>query len=109
MASGMNSFPPIDVAAVGKPSSKKRVAYFYDSDVGNYAYVAGHPMKPHRIRLAHSLIMNYGIYRKMEIYVSEELVICPPHLSYADTSYILIVSGSLTIYRSVQSLLLDMK
>jgi histone deacetylase 1/2 len=47
----------------------KKVAYFYDSDVGNYAYVAGHPMKPHRIRMAHSLIMNYGLYTKMEIYV----------------------------------------
>jgi histone deacetylase 1/2 len=46
----------------------KKVAYFYDSDVGNYAYVAGHPMKPHRIRMAHSLIMNYGLYSKMEIY-----------------------------------------
>ncbi|KAF8419890.1 hypothetical protein EV426DRAFT_262923 [Tirmania nivea] len=46
----------------------KRVAYFYDSDVGNYAYVAGHPMKPHRIRMTHSLIMNYGLYKKMEIY-----------------------------------------
>lgn len=50
-------------------SSPKKVAYFYDSDVGNYAYVAGHPMKPHRIRMAHSLIMNYGLYTKMEIYV----------------------------------------
>lgn len=50
------------------PKKKKRVAYFYDSDVGNYAYGAGHPMKPHRIRMAHSLIMNYGLYKKMEIY-----------------------------------------
>lgn len=25
-------------------------------------------MKPHRIRMAHSLIMNYGLYKKMEIY-----------------------------------------
>ncbi|KAF1936948.1 histone deacetylase 2 [Clathrospora elynae] len=49
-------------------SRPKKVAYFYDSDVGNYAYVAGHPMKPHRIRMAHSLIMNYGLYTKMEIY-----------------------------------------
>ncbi|KAH8813054.1 hypothetical protein F5884DRAFT_670334 [Xylogone sp. PMI_703] len=63
----MTSFAPIDPPTNG-PSTKKRVAYFYDSDVGNYAYVAGHPMKPHRIRLAHSLIMNYGIYKKMEIY-----------------------------------------
>jgi histone deacetylase 1/2 len=54
----------------GTASTPKKVAYFYDSDVGNYAYVAGHPMKPHRIRMAHSLIMNYGLYSKMEIYVS---------------------------------------
>ena len=53
----------------GTGSTPKKVAYFYDSDVGNYAYVAGHPMKPHRIRMAHSLIMNYNLYSKMEIYV----------------------------------------
>lgn len=67
-----NSFAPIDPPTSNGPSTKKRVAYFYDSDVGNYAYVAGHPMKPHRIRLAHSLIMNYGVYQKMEIYVSQQ-------------------------------------
>jgi histone deacetylase 1/2 len=55
-------------------SNPKKVAYFYDSDVGNYAYVAGHPMKPHRIRMAHSLIMNYGLYTKMEIYVRPDPV-----------------------------------
>ncbi|XWW95308.1 hypothetical protein V2A60_003266 [Cordyceps javanica] len=49
-------------------STPKKVAYFYDSDIGNYAYVTGHPMKPHRIRLAHSLIMQYNLYQKMEIY-----------------------------------------
>lgn len=63
----MTGFAPIDPVQV---HDKKQVAYFYDSDVGNYAYVAGHPMKPHRIRMAHSLIMNYGLYKKMEIYVS---------------------------------------
>jgi histone deacetylase 1/2 len=67
----MNSVgPPIDPLPLSGPLKKVRVAYFYDSDVGNYAYMAGHPMKPHRIRLAHSLIMNYGLYDKMEIYVS---------------------------------------
>ena len=63
------SFPPVDLTAAPTAGNKKTVAYFYDSDVGNYAYVAGHPMKPHRIRMAHSLIMNYGLYKKMEIYV----------------------------------------
>lgn len=63
--------PPMGAAPLDEHSSStpKKVAYFYDSDVGNYAYVAGHPMKPHRIRMAHSLIMNYGLYSKMEIYV----------------------------------------
>ena len=26
-------------------------------------------MKPHRIRMTHNLILNYGLYRKMEVYV----------------------------------------
>ncbi|MCJ1476243.1 histone deacetylase [Lambiella insularis] len=63
----MSSFAPLD-PLVHTSSNKKCVAYFYDSDVGNYAYTAGHPMKPHRIRLAHGLIMNYGLYKNMEIY-----------------------------------------
>jgi len=47
---------------------KKSVSYFYDGDVGNYYYGAGHPMKPHRIRMTHNLLLNYGLYRKMHIY-----------------------------------------
>lgn len=60
----------------GVSANNKKVAYFYDSDVGNYAYVSGHPMKPHRIRMTHSLVMNYGLYKKMEIYVSPHLIPC---------------------------------
>ncbi|KAF2151667.1 hypothetical protein K461DRAFT_279152 [Myriangium duriaei CBS 260.36] len=62
------AYAPLDSPRANGSSQPKKVAYFYDSDVGNYAYNAGHPMKPHRIRLAHSLIMNYGLYKKMEIY-----------------------------------------
>ncbi|KAH7034670.1 uncharacterized protein B0I36DRAFT_381557 [Microdochium trichocladiopsis] len=68
----MSNGPPVDIAnghgVALSSSGPKKVAYFYDSDIGNFAYPAGHPMKPHRIRLAHSLIMNYGVYKKMEIY-----------------------------------------
>jgi len=39
-------------------------------DIGNYYYGQGHPMKPQRIRMCHNLLLNYGLYRKMEIYVS---------------------------------------
>lgn len=45
-----------------------RVCYFFDSDIGNYHYGPGHPMKPTRIRMCHSLVMNYGLYKKMEIF-----------------------------------------
>lgn len=67
----MTGVAPLDpINLNGAADRGKKVAYFYDSDVGNYAYVSGHPMKPHRIRMAHSLVMNYGLYKKMEIYVS---------------------------------------
>ena len=36
-------------------SSRRRVAYFYDPEVGNYHYGPGHPMKPHRLSVTHSL------------------------------------------------------
>jgi histone deacetylase 1/2 len=57
-------------------TNKKKVCYYYDADIGNYYYGQGHPMKPHRIRMAHNLILNYGLYRKMEIY--------RPHKASAD-------------------------
>lgn len=69
---GKEAGPPLD-EHTSNGVRNKRVAYFYDSDVGNYAYVSGHPMKPHRIRVAHSLIMNYGLYKKMEIYVRDHV------------------------------------
>lgn len=73
-----NLAPPLDPIINGLGDRNRKVAYFYDSDVGNYAYVSGHPMKPHRIRMAHSLVMNYGLYKKMEIYVSGSSLIWAP-------------------------------
>ncbi|RKO89597.1 hypothetical protein BDK51DRAFT_17899, partial [Blyttiomyces helicus] len=37
------------------------------ADIGNYHYGPQHPMKPHRIRMTHNLIVNYGLYKKLEI------------------------------------------
>ena len=51
-------------------SNGRRVSYFYDAEIGNFHYGQGHPMKPHRIRMAHNPLLSYGLYRKMEIYVS---------------------------------------
>ena len=30
--------------------------------------LSGHPMKPHRVRMTHNLVVNYGLYRKMEVF-----------------------------------------
>jgi histone deacetylase 1/2 len=61
------------IAKQGSSSNNQpsRVCYFFDSDIGNYHYGPGHPMKPTRIRMCHSLVMNYGLYKKMEIFVSD--------------------------------------
>lgn len=45
-----------------------RVSYFYSSDVGHFYYGPSHPMKPHRLKLAHHLILSYNLYRKMDCY-----------------------------------------
>ena len=45
-----------------------RVSYFYDSETGNFHYGQGHPMKPHRVRMAHNLIVNYNLYKEMDVF-----------------------------------------
>jgi histone deacetylase 1/2 len=48
--------------------SQRRVSYFYDSDVGSFHYGQGHPMKPHRVRMAHNLIVSYNLYKDMDVF-----------------------------------------
>ena len=48
--------------------SRPRVAYFYDPDVGNFHYGPLHPMKPQRLTVTHSLVLNYGLHKKMQVY-----------------------------------------
>ncbi|KAJ1663114.1 histone deacetylase (class I) Clr6 [Coemansia sp. RSA 1813] len=57
----------------------KRVAYFYDSEVGNYNYGYNHCMKPFRIRMTHSIVTAYSLDKKMD-------VICPPRASALEMS-----------------------
>ena len=65
----------------GRPPSKKYYSfasrgkqrlpprsYFYDAEIGNFHYGQGHPMKPHRVRMTHNLVVNYGLYRMMEVF-----------------------------------------
>jgi len=48
--------------------SRPKVAYFYDPDVGNFHYGQLHPMKPHRLSVTHSLVLNYGLHKKMQVF-----------------------------------------
>merc|ERR1739838_86359 len=67
---------PTSIAAIGEEgsnsfaleTSNRRVSYFYDPDVGSFYYGAGHPMKPQRMRMTHSLVMCYGLYKKLDVY-----------------------------------------
>eukprot|EP00252_Welwitschia_mirabilis_P001265 TRINITY_DN1115_c0_g2_i1.p1 TRINITY_DN1115_c0_g2~~TRINITY_DN1115_c0_g2_i1.p1 ORF type:complete len:485 (-),score=107.55 TRINITY_DN1115_c0_g2_i1:389-1843(-) len=57
-----NSLP-----SVGADATKRRVTYYYDPEIGNYYYGQGHPMKPHRIRMAHNLVVHYRLHQKLEV------------------------------------------
>ena len=48
----------------------RRNAYYwnYIGKIGSYYYGDQHPMKPERIKMAHQLIVGYGLYRQMNIY-----------------------------------------
>uniref|UniRef100_A0A0E0EKL0 Histone deacetylase n=1 Tax=Oryza meridionalis TaxID=40149 RepID=A0A0E0EKL0_9ORYZ len=54
-------------AAGGEDGRRRRVSYFYEPSIGDYYYGQGHPMKPHRIRMAHSLVVHYGLHRLLEL------------------------------------------
>ncbi|EED95037.1 histone deactylase 1 HDAC Hda1p HDA1, partial [Thalassiosira pseudonana CCMP1335] len=58
------------ITTSGSTANKQRVSYFYQPDVGHFYYGPSHPMKPHRIKMAHHLILSYGMYRQMECYKS---------------------------------------
>lgn len=48
--------------------SGKKVAYFYNNEVGKFYYGKDHPMKPKRVAMAHSLLTNLGLYKELDVY-----------------------------------------
>lgn len=50
------------------PENNQKVIYFWDSEVGKFHYGPGHPMKPQRLAMTHSLVFNYDLHKKMDIY-----------------------------------------
>lgn len=55
--------------------TQRKVCYYYDGDIKNYYYGQGHPIKPYRIHMTHNLMLNHGLYRKMEIYHPHKAVV----------------------------------
>jgi len=64
VSGGMSHFSETTSSDIGP----RRVAYFYDPDVGSYYYGEGHPMKPQRIKMTHQLVVGYDLYRHMDVY-----------------------------------------
>lgn len=44
------------------------MAYYYDEEIGNYSYGGGNPMRPHRVRLTHMLVGDYGLHGKLQVH-----------------------------------------
>jgi hypothetical protein len=51
------------------PRVKHRVSYFHDPEAGQFYLGPSHPMKPHRVQLAHQIILGYELHNKMICYV----------------------------------------
>ncbi|GAA5981974.1 hypothetical protein JCM5350_006585 [Sporobolomyces pararoseus] len=66
MTSTSLAYQLLNPSVPGGPD-KRKVAYFYDDDVGAYAFNLVHPMKPHRIKMAHNLILNYGLDKHLDV------------------------------------------
>jgi len=54
--------------SAGHLPPRRDADYFYDAQIGNFVYGAGHPMRPHRVRLTHHLVVNYGLYKHMNVF-----------------------------------------
>ncbi|KAK8801395.1 hypothetical protein WA171_004538 [Blastocystis sp. BT1] len=49
-------------------AQKRRIAYYYDPEIGNYNYGKHHCWKPHRVRIVHHLLVAYDICKEMEMF-----------------------------------------
>lgn len=61
------------------PRIKHRVSYFHDAEAGQFYLGPSHPMKPHRVQLAHQIILGYELHNKMVCFVSLPRIDPPRH------------------------------
>ena len=52
----------------GHLAPRRNADYFYDAAIGNFVYGEGHPMRPHRVRLTHHLVVNYGLHKHLNVF-----------------------------------------
>nr|CAI5862459.1 unnamed protein product [Callosobruchus analis] len=68
-------------------------------------------MKPHRIRMTHNLLLNYGLYRKMEIYGRELKAIksLPTKIAFLEKEDLKISSMQETVFEPEKRIELEIK
>ena len=64
----MASEPSTSEQRDGHLAPRRNADYFYDAVIGNFVYGEGHPMRPHRVRLVHHLVVNYGLYKHLNVF-----------------------------------------
>ena len=64
----MPSEPSTSEQRDGHLAPRRNADYFYDAVIGNFVYGEGHPMRPHRVRLVHHLVVNYGLYKHLNVF-----------------------------------------
>lgn len=52
--------------------SDKRISYFYNKEIGFFEYNNRHPMKPQRVKMTHDLIVNYGLFKHMDVFTPQK-------------------------------------
>ena len=58
---------PMPMPSLVSGSPGMRLGSKHQRHVSLYCTGQGHPMKPHRLALTHSLVLNYGLYKTMEV------------------------------------------
>ncbi|TBU10870.1 histone deacetylase [Hamiltosporidium tvaerminnensis] len=56
-----------------------KIAYMFSKQVGLHHYGQGHPMKPHRITLTHSLVHSYNLDKYLDVIIPTQLTLGSYH------------------------------
>ncbi|KDQ18688.1 hypothetical protein BOTBODRAFT_104109 [Botryobasidium botryosum FD-172 SS1] len=89
-----------------QPHSNPVVSYYFPKGVGNYHYGERHPMKPHRLTLTNSLVIGYGLHKKIDHFFNPRAATQEELEQYHDHDYIdflaRLIPGSPNIREAVE-------